>query len=926
MKFSLKPLSLALAAVLFAGCSITQTNTGDGNIVPTVAPAPVIPELTYVRTVEGIDEYTLPNGLKVLLLEDAAQPKTLVNITYRVGSVHEEYGETGMAHLLEHMLFKGSTNYPKIEDEFKKRGMGINATTWLDRTNYFEVFETNDDNLAWALGMEADRMINATFTEDELKSEMTVVRNEMERGENSPVRILLARMASMAYLWHNYGNSTIGARSDVENFPFPKLRAFYKKHYRPDNAVLTIAGRFDKEKTKQMIAEKFGVIAKPETPIEPLYTKEPTQDGERIVNLRRVGDVPWVGLSYHAPSGLHPDAAPIRVLQQILGDNARGRLKADIVDKGIATAAYAFSFMLKDSSRIMFAAQGSKDQATDKMEQALIAQAEDLINNPVTEEEVKRAKTTLLKQTEMAMRNVQGIGMELSEYIAKGDYRHMFYFRDLIEQVTPEQVKQVAEKYLVRSNRTLGRFIPTEKPVRAEIPETGSLDEILKDYKGKQVASAGEVYDNTVSNIKARLQAETWPNGTELQVYPKQLRGDEIHIKMTLPTGSAKSLAGNVAAFNMLGSQLMSGSQKYSKAQLADKLDAIKSTMSVSSRLGEWHVNVTTDKANFAEAVKLLGEILSKPTFPQTELDNAIRASVSGLEQQRNEPSARALDNYRKSLNAYPQGHPRAFVELDDKIAEIKSVTRQQLSDLYQQHITINHGVIAIVGDIELNQASSALQAAIGHLNKNVEFKYMANQMHDKQGLSVSSETPDKANASLYIINRLDLKPSHPDYLALNMANSIFGADTFSSRIGKRIRVEEGYSYSVRSGLSVDEMDEQGVFWAMAIAAPENVQNVIRAYKEEVQKVLDNGFTAEELAQAKEGFINSRKRAWASDAGIADILNYNKQIKRDLAFYDEQESQLANVSLEQVNQAFAKYIAAKEINTFMAGDFAKLKK
>ncbi|WP_111976974.1 M16 family metallopeptidase [Algibacillus agarilyticus] len=912
----------ACAAGLLLGCTQTQTNhVIDQPIINTVVKPAVNTELTYVRTVEGIEEYKLSNGLKVLLLQDAAQPKTLVNITYRVGSVHEKYGETGMAHLLEHMLFKGSTNYPEIENEFKKRGMGINASTWLDRTNYFEVFETNDESLAWALGMEADRMVNATFTAEELKSEMTVVRNEMERGENNPIRTLLSRMSSMAHLWHNYGKSTIGARSDVENFPFEKLRAFYKTHYRPDNAVLTIAGRFDPEHVKTLVKEKFGVLAKPEAPIESLYTVEPTQDGERIVNLRRVGDVPWVGLLYHIPSGLHKDAAALRVLQQILADASRGRLKTDIVDTQLGTAAMAFSFMLKDSSQLYLFAQGSKDQDTKQLELELIKQAEHIKDKPITNDEVTRAQTTLLKQAEMALRDVQGVGMELSEYIAKGDYRHLFYFRDLVQAVTAADVQRVAEQYLIQSNRTLGRFIPTVEPKRADIPQPASLDELLKDYVGQEVAAAGEVYDNNVANITARLRQQTWAQGTELMVYPKKLRGEEIHLQMVFPTGSPKTLAGHVSAFSFLGSQVLSGNTQYTKAQIADKLDALKSNVSISSRLGEIYVGITTDKAHLQAVVKFVGELLSNPTFPAGELENAKRASISALEQQRNDPNAQALQLYREAMNAYPIGHPKAVQTIDEKIAGIQALTSADLAALYKAHITINQGYIAVVGDVNASALSVQLQEAIGHLTTPVEYQYMPAQLHDKQGLVLSKQTPDKSNANLYIINRLDINPKHPDYMALNIANSIFGQDTFSSRIGKRIRVEEGYSYSVRSGLSTSELDEHGVFWAMAIAAPENMPNVIQAYKEEVAKVVQNGFTQKELDLAIEGFVNSRKRAWAEDAAIPNVLIDSKRINKSLATYDAEIQAVQALTLTDIHNAFKQYIANKDINVFQAGDF-----
>ncbi|WP_068545410.1 M16 family metallopeptidase [Thalassotalea crassostreae] len=920
MKF-IKPTLIGMSVSL--ALSLSACSTTDG-VVAAESVQNQSSALTYIRSVEGIEEYTLENGMKVLLFPDASQPKTLVNVTYRVGSVHEYYGETGMAHLLEHMLFKGSKNYPEITTEFKKRGMATNATTWLDRTNYFEIFDANADSLEWALGMEADRMINATFTEEQLKSEMTVVRNEMEKNENSPSRMLLSRMSSMAFLWHNYGNSTIGARSDVENFPFSRLREFYNKHYRPDNAVLTVAGRFDKAETIKNIEAKFGVIAKPATPVEPLYTVEPTQDGSRIVNIKRVGDIPFVGLSYHAPSSLHPDAAALRLLEAILSDYTRGRLQKQLVETGLATGATNFSFLLKDSSQFLFLVQGEKTGDLKLMEETLINIVEDIKNTPITEEELKLAKLSLAKQADQQTKNVTGIGMELSEYIAKGDYRHMFYFRDLVQETTLEQVQAAAEKYLVESNRTLGRFIPTEKPVRAEIPAAPDLTDILKDYKGKEVAAAGEVFDNTVPNIKSRLVQTQWQEGTKINVYPKQLRGNEVVINMYFPSGTPETLANNSTAIGMIGSLIRLGNEKYSKEEISTKLDELKSSIGFGTSAGVTNMSITTDSENLAETVKFFGELLSAPTFPQAELDVAKRSAIASVEAQRNDPKSIASNSFRKALYNYPAGHPKAFTELDQQIAEINAVTPAKLSELYNSHFNINNGHITVVGNVDAEQVSEQLHSVLSGFVNDTPYEHMPLDLKKTQGEVVSTETPDKANAQLYIINPIDMHTQHEDYLALNIANAIFGGDPFTSRIGARIRVKEGYSYSVGSGLQVDAVDKQGIFYAIAISAPENMDAVIAAFNEEAQKVVDAGFTAEELDRAVKGFISNRTRSWANDKAIASVINSSSINEIDLDYYDAQIEAVQKLTLEDIQAAFVKHIASKKINVYKAGDFAKI--
>ena len=250
MKTAMKINCLLLAFALIAIASITAT-----------AQNPALPKgVERVTSVEGITEYRLANGLRVLLFPDQSKQTMTVNMTYLVGSATENYGETGMAHLLEHMLFKGAPKHRNIPQELTEHGARPNGTTWSDRTNYFETFAATDVNLNWALDLESDRMVNSFVAKKDLDSEMTVVRNEFELGENSPFNVLLERSMAASYIWHNYGKTTIGARSDIENVPIERLQAFYHNYYQPDNSVLLVAGKFDESKMLPLIDKYFSPI------------------------------------------------------------------------------------------------------------------------------------------------------------------------------------------------------------------------------------------------------------------------------------------------------------------------------------------------------------------------------------------------------------------------------------------------------------------------------------------------------------------------------------------------------------------------------------------------------------------------------------------------------------------------------------------
>ncbi|MGH8123094.1 MAG: M16 family metallopeptidase [Rudaea sp.] len=306
-----------------------------------VAAAQALPDkVSKITEVQGISEYRLANGLQVLLFPDNSKPTVTVSTTYRVGSRMENYGETGMAHLLEHLTFKGTKNMANVGQELSKRGIGFNGQTGPDDTKYYETFPAAADTLDWVLGVEAQRMTSANIAKADLDSEMTVVRNEMESGENSPSNILSEKMAAAAYQWHSYGRSTIGARSDVENVNIAHLQNFYRRYYQPDNATLVVAGKFDPAQALATIARDFGSLPRPTRVLEPTYTEEPVQEGERAVTLRRPGGEQWVGLLYHIVSGASADMSAFDVIASALGDDPNGRLYKRLIETRKAEADY----------------------------------------------------------------------------------------------------------------------------------------------------------------------------------------------------------------------------------------------------------------------------------------------------------------------------------------------------------------------------------------------------------------------------------------------------------------------------------------------------------------------------------------------------------------------------------------------------------
>ncbi|MDX1645623.1 MAG: pitrilysin family protein [Longimicrobiales bacterium] len=913
-----RPTLLALFALL----------TGLGPAGEAVAQRTVerSPELEAVARVEGITEYRLDNGLRVLLFPDASRQQITVNITYLVGSRHEGYGETGMAHLLEHLLFQGSENHPDITQELSERGANPNGTTGRDRTNYFEIFPASEENLAWALDLEADRMVNSFVAAADLSSEMTVVRNEMEMGENNPLGMLVERVLSTAYLWHNYGNSTIGARADVENVPIERLQAFYRKYYQPDNAILVVAGNFDEALARELVVEKFGDIPRPERTganvLWETYTDEPTQDGERNVELRRVGETPIAVSAYHVPPGSHPDFAAVDALAFILGDQPSGRLYQSLVEAGLAARTSAMAFQFREASPLLAYAtlppEGDLDAAVQAMNETVLG----VLSRPVTDEEVERAKTSLLNDIRQAFNSSASIALQLSEWAAMGDWRLFFLHRDRIEALTAEDVNRVAQAYLKPSNRTVGRFVPTAQPDRAQIPDLPDIAAMVEGYTGRETVAEGEAFDPSPENIDARTRTFTLSNGLEVALLPKETRGDQATLRVRLHFGDETSLTALGTAGGMAGAMIMRGTETRTRQEIQDELDRLQAQGSIGGGPTIATGQFRTVREHVPDLLRLVADILRNPSFPETEFDVMREQRITSVEQSSTEPQPLATIELGRHMEPWEEGHPRYTETIEEALAALESATLEEARAFYESFWGPQAGNIVLVGDFDEAEVRRVLEDELGDWRSPHPYRRIATPFHDPDPIDVEIETPDKANAFLYAQQNLPLRDTDPDYPAMLIAGEMIGGGILNSRLARRIRDQEGLSYAVQAVVSGHPVDPAGRFVAVAIFAPENKDRVESALFEELQKVLDEGFEEDEFQRARQGWLENRRLGRAQDGNLAGSLAEKLYFDRTFHFDAEIEDRVRDLTLEDVNRAVRAYLDPTRLSVAKAGDFA----
>jgi zinc protease len=879
--------------------------------------------IARVTSVEGITEYRLENGLRFLVFPDPSKPTITVNITYLVGSRHEGAGEGGMAHLLEHLVFKGSAKHPNIYQELTEHGTRPNGTTSWDRTNYFETFQATGENLRWALDLESDRMVNSFIRKSDLDQEFSVVRNEFEAGENNPINVTFFHTLSAAYLAHSYGRPVIGNRSDVERVPIENLQAFYKKYYQPDNAVLMVAGQVDEPNVVSLVNEYFGKIPRPTRTLPGTHTEEPVQDGERLTIVRRVGDIQAVLVAYHVPDGAHPDMAPLDVLSSVLGEPSSGRLYKALVDSRKASQVFAQSFELKEPGVLLFGAIMSKTDSLDEARSVMLETIEGVGAMPPTGEEVERARTRLLKQIDLALRNSETIGLTISEWAAKGDWRLLFLARDRLKDVKPEDVQRVAASYLKSSNRTVGQFMPEAEPDRAQIPARSDVAALLKDYKGESVMAAGEAFDPSPDNVEARTERYTLPSGMTVALLPKSTRGATVQAVVRLHFGTVEALKGKQAAATLVGSTLIRGTRGKNRQQIQDEIDRLKAEIQVGGGATAATASISTTRENLVAALRLAGEILKEATLPEEELELMRKQQLTALENGRSEPQALVPRRMARALYPFPKDDVRAVMTLDEQIEAVRAVTLEDARAFYKDFYGASNAQLAVVGDFDPAAVKEAARELFGAWKSPASFERLKTGFEATAPINERIETPDKANAMFMAGMRINMSDDDPDFPAVLFGNYILGGGFLNSRLATRIRVKDGLSYGVSSGVSAKPFEPDGQFQVFAIAAPQNVAKVEAAFKEEIARALKDGFTQQEVDADRDGWLQQRQLSRAEDRTLAQMLTFRDLDGRTMVWDKGLEARVRSLTPEDIRAALARHLDTARMSIVKAGDFKK---
>lgn len=924
----------AKVAILYFGENMKRCLLLLGFLVSalTLHAAPSVVEgFAHVRTVGSINEYTLKsNGLQVLLLPEHSSPTLTFMVTYRVGSKNEVTGTTGATHILEHLMFKGTSKRDRsqgnnVDQLLERTGARYNATTWLDRTNYYE--NLGSEHLAAVVDMEADRMRNLLLREDDRRPEMTVVRNEFERGENSPIQALYKEIYQTAFVAHPYHHSTIGHRSDIEKVSIEKLREFYDTFYWPDNATVTIIGDFRPTEALELVKKSFGVYSRAPKPIPVVYTEEPEQTGARRVTVKRAGQLGVVAIAHKIPAATHPDFAAVSLLSAILADGKNSRLYKSVTDKNLSTGVQADAGFNADPTVHIIFAPLAPGAAHDEVEKIIVQEIERLKKDGVSEGELKAAIAKTLADAAFKRDGSFAIAGNLNECIAAGDWSLFYSLDEATQKVTVADIQRVANRYLNEDQSTTGWFVPTVaggsaapkgvagKGARVAGPNYYRSPDIeAPALSALPAADIGGGLAGSTSSLIAPHAKRSRIAGIDVIAYPTGVK-DVVTLRASLPAGKALAGTGNPSIPTLTGMLLDQGTQKQDKFAIAEKLEAVGASIHFRVGTDVLEVSAKSLKRDVPLVLSLIAEQLRMPAFTAEEFVKAKKQLAGGVKRSLESTDFRAADAFTRAV--YPDHHPNRNLAPEELLAAIEAARLEDVVAFHKKNYGPAHMTLVMVGDLDMASLSTELGKSFAGWSGGSAVvravKAGGTQAPKVQDVLMA----DKTSVSVVLGQPSGLRYSDPDYHALRLATAILGSG-FTGRLMANVRDKEGLTYGVGASLAND-MFHDGDWRISASFAPELMEKGIASIRRQLNLWYESGATPDEIEARKSNLIGSFKVDLATTDGMAGALLAAVNRGHDVTWLDDYPVKVNALSRDQVNGAIKKYLQPDSLFLIKAG-------
>ena len=877
---------------------------------------------------ENVRKTTLENGLTIITKEAHTAPVVSVQMWYKVGTRNEKQGVNGIAHQLEHMMFKGTKNRPvQFGRLFSALGSDSNAFTSHDQTVYYSTAERN--KLKALLTLEADRMQNAVIDTKQLESEKQVVISELKGYENSPEYRLNRALMSAAFPNHPYGLPVGGTDKDVEQFTVEQVKQYYKNFYSPDNAILVIVGDFETAKTIKAVKEIFGKIPRNKNtkyleriPVNqtfsPSVSDNVTKNSKPIV-LKQPGAAPLLQAIYPLPSAKHEDVAALDIMDYILAEGKNSRLYQALLDSGKASDVEASVVSLQDAGWYELLVTANSGQNLSRIESVIDKEITKLADKEVSLEELNRAKSQLQASVILSNRDITSLAMQLgNDEATTGDYTYTDRYLAAIQKVTVQDVQRVAQKYFKPQKRTLGFFKPTELKVQEKVPsEEVKLENNEQFSRGARANEDVTEYlpqvNSTIAS-KNRTLPEKFilPNGLEILLLP-----DKSTPTVTLGgyiKAGAEFDSENIAGLaSLVAENLMNGTQDKDVLNIARILEDCGASLDFNTYREGVYIEGNSLSDDLSVLIETLGDTIKNPTFPTKQLQLTRQQAITALKQDLDDPSEVAERTFLQAI--FPKTHPSHSFSSKESLQQI---THRDVVNFHQKHYRPDTTVLALVGNFEPAEVKKLIQREFGNWRVSGEkpkVKYPPVNL-PKSVVRVNPLVPGKAQAITFMgnkaINRQDSR-----YYAAIVLNNILGGDTLSSRLGSQVRDNLGLTYGIYSNFLAGK--NSGTFLIEMQTSPEDTTKAIASTQQLLKELHEKGVTDAEVEIAKRNLAGNYNVSLASP----DELTY-RMIKNHVLGLGTEEirnytEKIQAVTTAKVNQAARELLHPDKIIVVTAG-------
>jgi len=927
---------LCLSAVLLAP---KATSAPPLTQSPPLTVPPLTPTATNLELTSDVHKTVLGNGLTVLMKEVHTAPVVTVQVWYKIGSRNEAPGVNGIAHQLEHMLFKGTTDRPiQFGRLFSALGSDSNAFTSYDNTVYFGTVER--EKLNALLVLEADRMQNSTIDPEQLTKEKHVVISELQGYENNPGYRLSRVVMRAAFPHHAYGLPVGGTKADVEKFQVAQVQEYYRKYYSPENATLIIVGDFSSESTLSVIKETFGKVpntglkvkGSDELPIatsevessathlQPSNQQSATLKGQKMpIILREEGSSTFLQEVYPLPGINHPDVPAWDVMDYILTGGRNSRLYLALVESGLASSISGGAANLTEAGWYDLSATAAPGGKLAEIEQVIASEINKLREKTVTEEELHRAKTQLSAHVILENRDITSQGMQLgSDQSTAGDYRYLDRYLAAVGQVTAQDVQRVTQTYLNGENRTVGFFVPTKLEGQPSTVKAGATQTSESFNAGPPVDPAEvakylpPVYLSTKTVTQSLPERFSLANGLRVLLLPDHST-PTVTLSGYIRAGTEFDGVAKAGLASLTAENVMNGTKARDALQIAKALEERGASLDFSVNREGVDIGGDSLAADLPLLVETLADVVQNATFPTDKLELTRQQTLTSLKVQLDNPSHLARRTFQQTV--YPENHPYHAFPTEESLQKIR---REDLVSFYQEHYRPNTMVVSLVGNFDPRSVRSLLETKLGRWPASIKPtvpNYPPVPL-PKGLVQLNPLLPGKAQ-SITLLGYKGIDRKDPRFYAASVLNQILGGDTLSSRLGTEIRDRLGLTYGIYSYFQAGI--NPGPFLIQMQTAPEDAQKAIASTIALLKQIQEKGLTAAEVAAAKRSLTSQYPVGLANPDELAQTLLKNEVYGLAPNEIRDFVHQIQAVTLDQVNQTAKELLHPDNLVVVTAG-------